>query len=215
MIEYSCDGKFALVDGYRFVRDDKTGYYLCTQIKGNKRLHRYIWEKYNGKIPDGYHIHHKDHDKSNNDINNLELLSAKDHLHIHNMEATDEFKELRKDNLLSKAVPASKEWHRSEIGSDWHKQHYEEMKDKLHVKTERKCDYCGKTYIAINNGRNRFCSNACSAAARRKSGVDNETRICEWCGKEFIVNRYSKSKTCSASCRNYFRWNKKRKEIRS
>ena len=42
-------------------------------------LHRYIWEKHNGNIPEGYVVHHIDHNKSNNDINNLEMISDKEH----------------------------------------------------------------------------------------------------------------------------------------
>ena len=65
MISYKSNGKFAYFNGLKFTRDDKTGYYLNSTIR--KRLHRCVWEYYNGEIPKGYHIHHKDNDKSNND----------------------------------------------------------------------------------------------------------------------------------------------------
>ena len=42
-------------------------------------LHRYIWEKNNGPIPEGYVVHHKDHNKMNNDISNLEMVSDIEH----------------------------------------------------------------------------------------------------------------------------------------
>lgn len=42
-------------------------------------LHRYVWEKNNGPIPPGYHIHHKDGNKLNSEISNLECLSASNH----------------------------------------------------------------------------------------------------------------------------------------
>jgi hypothetical protein len=42
----------------------------------NKLLHRVIWQLANGTIPDGYVVHHKDHDKTNNNISNLELVEA-------------------------------------------------------------------------------------------------------------------------------------------
>ncbi|MEK6881917.1 MAG: HNH endonuclease signature motif containing protein [Nanoarchaeota archaeon] len=41
--------------------------------------HRYIWEKHNGKIPEGFDIHHKNHIKNDNRIENLELISKKEH----------------------------------------------------------------------------------------------------------------------------------------
>lgn len=67
------------------------GYYKVTSIKeGNcgKYLHRLIYEEEYGKIPDGYHIHHKDGDKLNNNIDNLECLSASNHgkTHKHSIE---------------------------------------------------------------------------------------------------------------------------------
>ena len=46
-------------------------------------VHRYIWEQLNGKIPDGYHIHHKDENKLNNSIDNLECISASEHAKLH------------------------------------------------------------------------------------------------------------------------------------
>lgn len=47
-------------------------------------LHRYIWEHHNGcKIPEGYVIHHKDHNKENNDISNLILMSLSEHTSYH------------------------------------------------------------------------------------------------------------------------------------
>lgn len=214
MIKYSENKKFAWIDGYRFCRDDKTGYYLSTQIKGNKRLHRYVWEKHNGAIPDGFHVHHKDHDKQNNDISNLEILSASEHSFLHGLELTEDQRQWRRNNVINNAMPAAKAWHSTAEGKEWHKKlgriSWENKKAKKHI-----CEHCGKEYETKNSGRNKYCSNACSSAARRKSGVDNETRICEWCGKEYSVNKYSKSKTCSMSCRNYIRWDKERKKGRA
>lgn len=45
--------------------------------------HRYIWEKANGPIPDGYEVHHKDEDKTNNDISNLECIPISKHRSLH------------------------------------------------------------------------------------------------------------------------------------
>lgn len=50
-------------------------------------LHRLIWEYYNHKIPEGYVVHHKDFNKNNNKISNLELMSAKEHKAYHIREA--------------------------------------------------------------------------------------------------------------------------------
>ena len=60
-------------------------YYLCGnyfQRKG-KRLHREVWTYHNGDIPKGYHVHHIDHNRSNNSIDNLNLIKGTEHLHQH------------------------------------------------------------------------------------------------------------------------------------
>ena len=76
MIQYYEDGDVAIFDNLVFRRDKKTGYYL--NAKTHKRLHVYVWEHFNGKIPRGCEIHHKDFDKSNNEIGNLQMLTKKD-----------------------------------------------------------------------------------------------------------------------------------------
>ena len=58
------------------------GYYART-TKERGLLHRDKWEYYNGKIPIGYQIHHKDNNKLNNDIDNLELIHEVDHSYHH------------------------------------------------------------------------------------------------------------------------------------
>ena len=41
-------------------------------VNGKRYLkHRYVWEQHNGKIPDGYEVHHRDLNTHNNDIFNL------------------------------------------------------------------------------------------------------------------------------------------------
>lgn len=58
------------------------GYFGKTN--GNRSLlHRDIWEHHNGKIPEGYDIHHIDCDKSNNNIENLECLPKSEHTRLY------------------------------------------------------------------------------------------------------------------------------------
>lgn len=52
--------------------------------KGKMKLdHHIVWEKHNGKIPEGHEIHHKDGDPKNNHIRNLMCLTRHDHLRMH------------------------------------------------------------------------------------------------------------------------------------
>lgn len=200
--------KFVYLDGLKFTRDDKTGYYL--NARTHKRLHRYVWEKFNGEIPEGFEIHHIDGDKDNNDISNLIIMEKRWHARLHSLNKANTMYDRIIDNLNNNARPAACEWHGSEKGRRWHKEHYEIMKEKLHKEKNFVCDFCGKEFSAVDNGATRFCSNKCKSAYRRRSGVDNETRKCECCGKEFEVNKYSKQRFCSRSCSG--RSNKVRKD---
>lgn len=201
------DKKQIEYNGLKFNKDDKTGYYLSTtNVNGKrKRLHRYVWECNYGEIPKGYHIHHIDKDKGNNSIENLELIKAGRHSRLHLTElATDEFKEKRKVNIKENALPKAIEWHKSEEGRKWHREHYKKGLGQME-KEIFQCDYCGKEFQSISMGRNRFCSNKCKSAWRRKSGIDDEERICVICNNKFITNKYSKAKTCSGRCSGEYR----------
>ena len=56
------------------------GYYVNNQ---KKLLHRVKYEEYYGTIPKGYIIHHKNGDRSSNDIDNLQCMTASEHTKMH------------------------------------------------------------------------------------------------------------------------------------
>lgn len=61
---------------------DRDGYYRRTGGSRNF-LHQDVWLFFNGDITAGLHIHHKDGDKSNNKISNLECIDPVTHGKIH------------------------------------------------------------------------------------------------------------------------------------
>jgi hypothetical protein len=77
--------RFVIVNPY-------LGGYLCFYDE-NKALedypksslvHRWIWKQANGRWPrPGYHIHHKDGNKKNNNPENLEEIDGEEHLRLH------------------------------------------------------------------------------------------------------------------------------------
>jgi hypothetical protein len=70
-------------DGINF-NQTKDGYWVATIDARIKSLHVYIWEKHNQcRVPRGYVIHHKDEDKDNNNITNLQLMTCNDHNRLH------------------------------------------------------------------------------------------------------------------------------------
>jgi hypothetical protein len=203
--------KFVYFDGYKFTRDDKTGYYLNSTIR--QRLHRYVWEFYNGPIPKGYHIHHKDFNRANNDISNLQLLSLEEHEKLHGEahRADEDFHIWARTNLAKTARPKASEWHKSVEGREWHKKQFEKSRSKIFIERDFICENCGKPFKSTQT-ESRFCSNSCKSAWRRKAGLDNEKRICASCGKSFTVNKYSKAECCSRSCSMRLRHLRQNKE---
>ena len=76
-----------LITEFGRARINSGGYYHITSRKeGNhhKLLHRLIFEKFHGPIPQGYSVHHINGIKTDNCILNLELLSINEHQVLHN-----------------------------------------------------------------------------------------------------------------------------------
>jgi endogenous inhibitor of DNA gyrase (YacG/DUF329 family) len=197
-------------DGIRFYRDKK-GYWLskkASRTASPVRLHIYVWEKYNGKVPKGYHVHHIDHNPDNNEIENLELVEKTEHLKYH---ARLQDVEWLRQNLDENARPKAIEWHKSPEGIEWHKQQYEKTKDKLHKKIIITCIVCGKeAEVGQGGAGNKFCSNNCKSMYRRKIGYDNIELNCTYCGKPYYTNKYSPAKYCSKECRVKGRYESKK-----
>lgn len=66
------------------IRNDKSGNkYQMIKVEGSKRLimlHRHLWMKANGPIPDNMIIRFKDGNTLNCDLDNLELIDRKTHM---------------------------------------------------------------------------------------------------------------------------------------
>jgi hypothetical protein len=181
--------------GRRFYQDKKTGYWIsCDHPR--IRAHRWVWISIHGKIPIGYHIHHKDENKSNNNIENLELISASRHCSIHYSEERREFCK----NLMHKIRPLTKKWHSSNEGKAWHSLHAIKTKFGNREAKDYVCDQCGCAYQSKNVSGVRFCSNACKSKWRRLSGIDDVQISCANCLKIFSKNKYGKERFCCKIC---------------
>ena len=73
-------------DGHLINFSSSNGYPSIFVDGKNVLLHRYVWEKFNGKIPKGFQVHHKDKNKRNWSIENLELVEISQHLRKHAVE---------------------------------------------------------------------------------------------------------------------------------
>lgn len=62
------------------------GRYPAVSVRQHKlHLHRIVWFAVNGGIPYGHYVHHKDGNRLNNLIENLELMTASEHQRITNL----------------------------------------------------------------------------------------------------------------------------------
>lgn len=175
-------------DGVRFYR---CGFYF--QHKG-LRLHRAVWERVHGPIPRGYEVHHADHNRANNQPDNLVLLEGRAHGRHHGLDRADESRV-----YIASAIAKAPEWHRSERGREWHREHYRErLAPVLTQKVAKRCLHCGRDFMGSRVSK--YCHNTCKSAARRAAGSDTEQRVCAVCGIGFSVNKYWKNRTCSRRC---------------
>jgi predicted nucleic acid-binding Zn ribbon protein len=168
-------------------------YWYCGKYfqRHGKRLHRAVWKYHHGEIPKKYHVHHVDEDRSNNQIENLQLLEGSNHEGHHGkVDDRTTWKSAMRDG--------AKKWHASEEGRQFHREHYEKhCKVALQQKKELVCDFCGKTYIGAGG---RFCSGNCKSSWRRANNVDVIEFKCPICGSIKTVNKYTHGKTCSRKC---------------
>ena len=71
--------------GYILSNQNKKGWYLTVNlfdsdgVRHTRRIHRLVTEAFIGNIPPGYHVHHKDENKQNNRVDNLEIIHPVKH----------------------------------------------------------------------------------------------------------------------------------------
>ena len=90
---------------FGIARLNEEGYYRISSSKeGNqgKLLHRAIYEKFWGvQLPREVHIHHKDEDKTNNCILNLEAMDGRKHNQLHMIgEKNPQYGKLKEESTM-------------------------------------------------------------------------------------------------------------------
>ena len=193
-------------DGRRYYRRPSERYFS----KNGRILHRVVWEAHNGPIPDGYCIHHRDHNPANNDISNLQMMTYAEHAAHHKETSAHLHRTPAKLQHLEKIRPLTKAWHASPEGRQWHSEHgvkawAERQSDKA------VCSVCGEEYETFFPDRSRYCSPACGnhdwhrkhkRPSRYKAVPVQAPRKCEECGIEYQPTRNTKRSLCSTRCRN-------------
>lgn len=146
--------------------------------------HRWVWINHHGAIPERMDIHHIDGDKSNNEIENLEMLSRSDHLKRH-------WKEGRFDLTQRRIQLAeARKWLKTPLGrKTQRKDAIESWKKRIPL--ERTCLNCQQSFNAFFKNA-KFCCPPCNYQYRRN---DSSTPI-----------RHPRKKTEKSciQCRNIF-----------
>lgn len=137
--------------------------------RAGHRLHRDVWEFHNGPIPEGMHIHHIDGDTSNNDISNLECITRNAHWDEHRAQLAEFGRSEKQIQHLDSIRGKAAEWHRSEEGRAWHREHAKQSLAKTWGKRRKfpsltlQCVWCG-TEMQAKSERKRFCGATCQTA---------------------------------------------------
>jgi len=135
-------------------------------------LHRAVWEHHNGPVPSGHHVHHINGDTADNRIENLACMPAMQH-HAEHSEDRSEFARQRTQHLADIRAKAA-EWHRSDAGRAWHREHAEESLAAARAAKREQgapdiactCAWCGAAYVG-HSSRSQFCSARCQTAESR------------------------------------------------
>lgn len=180
----------------RFYKDKKAGYWISIDAP-KIRAHRWVWINIHGPIPKGYHIHHKNENKSDNRIENLELIEKSRHI-SHHMSKPE--RKLKSALICDKIRPLTKEWHSSKEGKAWHRLHALKCNFGKNDPKDYVCEVCKRDYQSSRSHNSRFCSNNCRSQYRRNEKLDHIQFKCLTCGIEFPKNRYQKTKYCSIDC---------------
>jgi hypothetical protein len=169
-------------------RRNRRGYYVNQEGHGREPyLHRAVYKDAFGEIPKGHDIHHIDHDKSNNDISNLQCLTRSEHTRLHGIENQNNPQWVAR-NIEVLALMRS-------------------MSPSNNPPTlPCKCVQCGAEYLA-HLPNELYCTDKCERTAfraRERAGkverMDREHECtCIQCNVVFKANR-STTKVCSTKC---------------
>ena len=155
-------------------------------------VHRAIFSYYHGSIPNSLDIHHKDMDKANNDILNLELLTKSGH-HKKHWEGEGTVKlicaECGKEFFAHRRIKKGTNAFCSKECGD-------KFRTKVANRTHEKkiCKNCGKEFQGRKDIDVQFCSQKCHYQFIKKTHV--KLRKCKYCGKEFVAKRKSQIYCC-------------------
>lgn len=162
-------------------------------------LHRAVWEKEHGPIPDGREIHHIDGNPLNNTLENLECLTPAEHRRKESEAGSFSTPNIRRN--LNRIRPLAATWHRSLAGRAWHQENGRRVMAARPF-VSKTCEHCRRSFQAKNQ-RAKVCSQSCADKIRPpRTAIHRLT--CGWCGCRFNAKRKTQQ-FCSYSCSGKWR----------
>lgn len=200
-------------------------YWLLNDGKKNIFEHRFIYEQISGaKIPKGYVVHHKDYNGSNNNFDNLEVLSKEMHDNLHDISGDkNPMRRFPEKNIFNNSEVQRRIREKYHIGA----KRTEETKKKIGEKTkERFLDNIFRQKHSEAVSRSMKTSDSfhtyvhdraiqhleeCKKKTNLECYLDGNTvmvkRKCEWCNKEFnVLFKNREQSFCSYSCSIHSRY---------
>ena len=99
--------------GYRYGDDNGHGYLGTILSKDgvdtNVKMHILVWKTFVGPIPKGYVVHHKNHNRKDNRLENLELMSDYEHRKMHINERREEIQSASVEKRRKTVIQYTKE----------------------------------------------------------------------------------------------------------
>lgn len=199
------------------------GYYKNTN-RPYSFLHHDVWVYHGNQLIQGLDIHHKDHDKKNNEIENLEQITKSNHTKHHLSSVSPkvfickmcgtEFESVSYHNnvLFCKSCYII---HEKQRKSQWAKDNRIRLSAKslANYHSEkyneiRECEHCKSEFSVIKSSPQRFCSRSCTAKAtnhtKQSDKYNSKKSIfkCPVCGKDYktYTTGVNHKKTCSKEC---------------
>lgn len=155
-----------------------------------------VYEDTIGHIEDTWklNVHHVDEDKMNNHPGNLILMTRAEHcaLHAKNRPSPTEAQRIRRSQAairnyynelyrkqnkhqLDSVRDKASDWHRSEAGRKWHREHAQKYGLGEYKRQEKECLVCHQLFMGAT--KDKYCHPNCKAVAlrRRRAGVPEDS----------------------------------------
>lgn len=193
--------QFVMFEGVKYTRclDSKyrthREYFTCSVSGFSNSLHRAVYERFVGEIPDGFDVHHRDGNSSNNMPDNLQAISSPDHTKLH-----AESLPIRACICPACGVEFKTRAIKPGLCSSRCR--------KSHRTQNRSCVICGAGFTIHGFEKAKTCSRECNYKlrslrrvemhkAKRAEGKYPECKPCCICGE---MSSTPKTKTCSREC---------------